>query len=106
MRAAMAQSAIGRRRIPFFGSLPVYPVGILSRLVLVASGALGFRDPRGVRILLMLLVTGVASQIGVGAFGQLGCLVMAGRAGRRRRCGLQTSAWDASQNTQNGQTER
>ena len=81
VRAAVAEGAIGRALIPALARLAVHAEGVIARLVLVASGAHGLGNARGVRILLVGFVTGIARQPRVRALRQFLPLVVAGEHG-------------------------
>ena len=89
VRASVAQGAIGSALIAVLARLAVHAERVVARLVLMASGAHGLGNARGVRILLVGFVTGIARQPRVRALRQFLPLVVAGgarSAGRARGC--------------------
>lgn len=78
MRASVAQAAIGSAVIAGFARLPVNATRILPSLVLMAGATDRFGNVGWVRILVVRLVAGVASQAGMSALLELRGLVMTG----------------------------
>ena len=82
MRGTVAHAAIGGAFIAVFPGLSVDPAGIVAGLIHVARGALWLGHIGGMRIFLVVVVTGFASQPRVRAFLELLYLLVAGSACR------------------------
>ncbi len=84
--AAVANAAIGRAVVARLASQAVYALGVVAGLVRVARAADGLGNVRGVGILFVRLVAGIAGQTRVCALCQFLPLVVARSTLRRRRC--------------------
>jgi hypothetical protein len=102
MRTTMAHAAIGGAVVAVFSGLSVDAAGIVASLIHVARGALWLGHIGGMRIFLMVVVTGFARQPRVRAFLQLLCLFVAGNTPRGGDIsGMEATAGRSENETQN-----